>query len=71
MKATNGLTYDVHFNNSDNSNSKGFEATIDKCRTYIDANNGTDNSYFGDYKGGIVSIVCNQTGEEVYSTDVI
>ena len=32
--------------------------------------NGTNEGYFEDYKGGIVSIVCNETGEEVYSERV-
>lgn len=63
-------TYDVHFNDNENSNSKGFSITIEECRNYINSNNGTNNSYFKDYKGGSVSIVCNETGEEVHSEEV-
>lgn len=63
-------TYDVHFNDSNNSNNKGFNESFDYCKDYIDAYNGTDDSYFADYKGGTVSIVCNETGEEVYSEAV-
>ena len=59
-------TYDVHFNDSENSNNKGFAMTIDFCKEYIAKNNGTNESYFADYKGGIVSIVCNETGEVVF-----
>ena len=59
-------TYDVHFNDEYDSNSKGMNATIEECRNYIDIYNGTSESYFEDYKGGIVSIVCNETGETVY-----
>jgi hypothetical protein len=59
-------TYDVHFNDEYDSNSKGMNATIKECRDYIDMYNGTSESYFADYKGGIVSIVCNETGETVY-----
>lgn len=59
-------TYDVHFNDSENSNSKDFRLSIEECKDYIFINNGTNNSYFGDYKGGIVSIVCNETGETVH-----
>lgn len=59
-------TYDVHFNDEYDSNSKGMNATIEECRDYIDMYNGTDESYFEDYKGGIVSVVCNETGETVY-----
>ncbi len=61
------LTYDVNFNDSENSNSNGFSLTIEECHNYIDTNNGTNISYFADYKGGYVGIVCNETGEEVHS----
>ena len=64
------LTYDVHFNDSEDSVSKGFEETIEFCRDYISTCNGTDTSYFGDFKTGIVSIVCNETGETVYEEEV-
>ena len=60
-------TYDVHFNDSTDTNSKGFKETLDYCKDYIQANNGTNDSYFKDYKGGTVSVVCNETDEEVYS----
>ena len=60
-------TYDVHFNNDENSDSKGFKTSLEECKNYITLYNGTNNSYFADYKGGIVSIICNETGEAVYS----
>ena len=63
---TKELTYDVYFNDSTDSNCKGFQADFDYCKNYIKHNNGTNNSYFRDYKGGTVSIVCHQTGETVY-----
>lgn len=63
---TKGLTYDVHFNDCENSNSKGFTDSYENCLFYIKQNNGTNNSYFEDYKGGTVSIVCNETDETVY-----
>ena len=64
-------TYDIHFNDSEDSNSKGFVgASYDYCKSYIESNNGTNESYFVDYKGGIVSIVCNETGETVYAEDI-
>ena len=59
-------TYDVVFNDDCHSNSKGWKETLDYCIDYIKSNNGTDNSYFADYKGGIVSIVCNETDETVF-----
>jgi hypothetical protein len=63
-------TYDIYFNDEYDSNNKGMQATIDECRDYINAYNGTNHSYFADYKGGTVSIVCNETGETVYEEDV-
>jgi hypothetical protein len=63
-------TYDVYFNDSSDSNNKGFKESFDYCMNYIETYNGTNESYFEDYKGGTVSIVCNETGEEVYSVDV-
>lgn len=65
---TKELTYDVHFNDSTDSNNKGFEESFDYCKDYIKRYNGTNESYFEDYKGGTVSIVCNETGETVYET---
>jgi hypothetical protein len=66
----NKLTYDVHFNSGENSNNKGFKSSLQECKDYINHNNGTLNSYFGDYREGTVSIVCNETGQTVYSEAV-
>lgn len=64
-------TYDVHFNDECDSNSKNFvAASYDYCKSYIESNNGTNESYFADYKGGTVSIVCNETGETLYEEEV-
>lgn len=63
-------TYDVYFNNSDNSNSKGFKETFDFCKNYIESRNGTQASYFPDYKGGTASIVCNETGVTEFETEI-
>lgn len=63
-------TYDVYFSDVTDSNNKGFNESFNYCKSYIEGHNGTNESYFGDYKGGSVSIVCNETGEEVYSEDV-
>ena len=64
------LTYDIRFNDEQDSNNKGFTDSYDDCLSYIEEHNGTDHSYFEDYKGGIVSIVCNETGETVFETEV-
>ena len=63
-------TYDVIFNDDTASNSKGFKASAKYCRDYIEMYNGTNESYFEDYKGGTVSVVCDETGETNYSTEV-
>lgn len=63
-------TYNIHFNDSENSNDKGFSLTLEEAKLYIAHNNGTNESYFADYKGGEVSIVCNETGETVFSETV-
>ena len=63
-------TYDVHFNDEYDSNNKGMTESLEYCKEYIRQNNGTNNSYFEDYKGGTVSIVCNETGETVYEEEV-
>lgn len=67
---TTSYTYDIHFNDEYDSNNKGMHESFDYCLNYIKCNNGTNTSYFEDYKGGIVSIVCNETGETVYSEEV-
>lgn len=63
-------TYDVHFDDDTKSDSKGFHASLDWAIDFVKNNNGTNNSYFTDYKGGTVSIICNETGETVYEEEV-
>lgn len=64
------LSYDVVFNDDTDSNSKGFSTSIKVCKEYIERYNGSNYSYFADYKGGVVSIVCNETGDVVYECPV-
>lgn len=63
-------TYDIQFNDDSTCNAKGFEFSLDRCIDYITRHNGTNESYFADYKGGSVSIVCNETEEVVYTENV-
>ncbi len=63
-------TYDIHFNDEYDSNNKGMAVSYDEAMDYIKMNNGTSESYFTDYKGGVVSIVCNETGVTVYEEEV-
>lgn len=64
------ITYDIYFNDDENSNNNGFSLTLKEAKDYIEMHNGTAWSYFADYKGGVVSIICNETGEEVYSEEI-
>ena len=63
-------TYNIVFNNDNDTNNKGFSQTLKYCKDYIKAYNGTGFSYFGDYIGGVVQIVNNRTGLVVYETQV-
>lgn len=63
-------SYDVIFNDDTSSNEKGWKETKEYCLNYIEEYNGTDESYFEDYKGGIVQIVCNETGQVVFEDRV-
>ena len=64
-------TFDIIFNNDFNSNNLGFKSSFEYCKDYIETNNGTEKSYFEDYKGGIVSIVCNENNKIVFETEVL
>ena len=64
-------TYDIHFNDDSNSNSKGFKETFEYCINYIKEHNGSNDSYFNDYKGGVVSILCIETGKTEFETEVL
>lgn len=63
-------TYNITFNDSENSNDKGFELSLEDAKSYIAQHNGTNESYFADYKGGVVQIIDNETGKVVYEEDV-
>ena len=62
--------YDVQFDDDDNTNCKGWNETYGYCKNYIESTNGTNESYFEDYKGGTVSIMNNETGEIAYWEEV-
>lgn len=64
-------TFDVCFDDDYTSNCKGFSESLEYCRHYIRCYNGTRESYFEDYNGGWVSIVCNETEERVYMELII
>ena len=62
--------YDVQFDDDANTNCKGWNETYGYCKNYIESANGTNESYFEDYKGGTVSIMNNETGEIAYWEEV-
>jgi len=64
-------TYDVVFHDSENSNNKGFELSKEEALNYIKTYNGSNESYFEDYKGGTVQVICNETEEIIFETEVI
>lgn len=64
-------TYDVVFNNDTESAAKGWQMTAEYCGGYVDRNNGANISYFADFKGGTVQVVCNEDGEVVREEAII
>ena len=67
MKTTS-QNCDVVFNNNTDSNNKGFNTSFDECMTWI--NNNSNSSYFTDYAGGTISIIDNETGDELFSKEI-
>lgn len=63
-------TYDVVFSDGSDSNNKGFKSSYEECISWIESNRNDNSTYFGDYKGGEVSVVCNETGEEMYNETI-
>jgi hypothetical protein len=68
---TTPRTFDVVFNDANNTSAKGFAASLDYCLQYITAHNGTQESFFADYRGGVVQVVCNEDGEVIHEERVI
>lgn len=66
-----GNNFTVVFNNDEDSNDKEFSISFDAAVDYVFKNNGTNESYFADYKTGTVSIMNNDTNEYVYEQKVI
>lgn len=62
--------FDIYFDDNENSNNLGFAESFEYCKTYISMYNGTNNSYFGDYKGGTVSIYDIDADEYVFNEQV-
>jgi len=65
------MTYDIIFNDDNNSNNMGFTESIEYCKNYINTHNGSNHSYFANYKGGTVQVRCQQTEEIVFETSIL
>jgi len=63
-------TYDIRFQSNDSSMNKGFRFSLEQAENYISIRNSTNNSYFEDFKGGMVQIVCNETEEVIFETEI-
>lgn len=64
------VTYDVQFDDDTDSNSLGINGTYQECIDWIDCNRHDKSTYFGDYVGGTVSVVCVESGEFIYSEEI-
>lgn len=61
-------TYDIEFNDDNDTNSKGFELSRKECEDWIRSNR--DDEYFHMYAGGTVSVRCNQSGDVVFEENI-
>lgn len=58
------------FNDETASNCKYINDTYEYCMQWIEANRNDNTTYFGDYKGGTVSVVEVNTGNYVYTENI-
>lgn len=71
MKINKKHHFDIYFNDAEKSNNKGFKSSYDECLEYINMYNGTNESYFEDYKGGTVSIYDIEADEFVFEIEIL
>lgn len=58
-------TYDIRFDDEQDSESKSFSENLEYCKMYIKTNNSSNDETFKKYKGGTATIVCNETEEDI------
>ena len=66
------LSYDLYFD-ADNEFDRDYlywSKSYQECKDYIDKYNGTDEKHFKTYKGGYVSIYCNELADTVFETEI-
>ena len=49
----------------------GFHLSLEEAKKWIENNNASHAGYFADYKGGTVSIVCNENELTTFETEVL
>jgi hypothetical protein len=67
LKSNKMKTYEIVFNDDQNSSSKGFKLSFEDAKNYL---KNRTSSYFQDYKGGMVQIVCNETGDVAHEESI-
>lgn len=63
-------TYDVVFNDDNDSNNVGIHGSYSECMSWIESNRNDNSTYFGLYKGGTVSIYSEELDDYVYSESI-
>lgn len=63
-------TYDIQFNDANDSNNKGFSLTREEAIEKANDMLLTRDSYVNDYVGGTISVVCNETGETAWEKEI-
>ena len=69
---TDTKTFTIVFKKDRKTTYLGLRESLAYCEEYIHKNNGSDNMfYFKRFRGGIVRIMCNETGEDYLITPVL
>ncbi len=63
-------TFDILFNDENNSNSKGFSLTAEQAIEKANQMLISNESYVSDYTDGTISVVCNETGATIWEKDI-
>ena len=63
-------TYDVVFNDDNDSNNVGINGSYSECMAWIEHHRQDKSSYFVDYNGGSVGIYCQELDDYVHMEDI-
>ena len=64
-------TFTVVFKKGKLTDDLDFNESLAYCEAFIHKINGSDDLVCNVYRGGIVTIMCNETGEDYYITPVL